>query len=275
MRHLTRIAFLLFAFLPLGAWAQEGSPGPSNAGPHVALPSLVVVGGVTVPVQKVLHQRQLTSHEVAAIETFMADHPGLAGENVAATRNALKLLLVIGQSHLPLTRQPAAYLADYQTVTQLLKYLKLYVNLEVGRLATLCEEGPVLEAAPLDLTRASYTWVELGYLSVIKDSQGHACGAVVRAYGGAVVYGEPGKEVREVIGAIELEQECNRPKPKGTCGPGGPSTPPAPPDAAGGCTGGDGQGNAAKPDQGPAPNQTTGHGPGVVPNGTEPSRPVQ
>lgn len=81
-----------------------------------------------VPVQKVARPRPLTASEYEAVDDYLRRYaPKMSEVNVRSLRAGLPFLVGIDQSHVPLTRKPAEYLADYQTYTQLLERTEMYV----------------------------------------------------------------------------------------------------------------------------------------------------
>lgn len=128
MRTLVMIASVLFC---VAVWAQ-GEP-VSQAQTY------------TVPVQKVAQLRQLTWSQQKQINDYLdAREVWLrkAG-NYEATRAALEFLTRIDQSHFPLTRRPADYLADYQNFTQMLNRVDWYVTMQGLPLLPPVEPCPV------------------------------------------------------------------------------------------------------------------------------------
>lgn len=142
--------FLLLCFLlPVSAWAaEEVTPIPednvvyhqvterlNNIAPKNEDQLRVVsdyMESHQVEVQKVADLRDLMAEEVRAIDTEMAKYgSNMSEKNRQALRAAMEFLVRIDQSHLPLTRRPADYLADYQTFTQMLNRVKWYVNMPV------------------------------------------------------------------------------------------------------------------------------------------------
>jgi len=88
---------------------------------------------VKVPVEKVAILRPLSEFEKNSISYYLDECKWLKGENLAATRAALEFLTEINQSHFPLTRTPAEYMADYQIFTQLYGQTDWYVKAPAER----------------------------------------------------------------------------------------------------------------------------------------------
>lgn len=116
------------------------------------------VGSMTrttkVEVQRQQQLRTLTAGEERAIAAYMAAYgPRMDAENRKALEASLRFLVAIDQSHVPLTRRPNDYLADYQIVTQMMNRVDWYVNVPVAesfRLPAL-GESVVVPTAPVKL----------------------------------------------------------------------------------------------------------------------------
>lgn len=87
-----------------------------------------------VSVQRVAQLRRLTVSECRAIDQYLYKYWQISAHNRQSLRAALEFLVAIDQSHVPLTRKPAQYFADYQTFTQLYNRTDWYANVPQYRL---------------------------------------------------------------------------------------------------------------------------------------------
>jgi len=239
------LAVVLLTLLCAALWAQ-GEP--------VQVPMAAQMDqGTRVPVQKVLRIRPLVPAEDAAVAVYLQQHKaGLSTQNYTALENALRLLIGVDQTHIPLTRIPAQYLADYQTFTQLLGRTEWYVNLSVQqppapqvieRTTTVEREVPVQVVVPQIVT--------LPMPVVLPSRQSIQPAGVIATWTPAapVNIGQVTVGTWQDIVALTVIYHqpvvCRATTPGGTCPPGVAPTPPAPP-AAGGTVApppGDGGGN--------------------------------
>lgn len=134
----TIVLLVVTLALALPALAQtEFNPGgviqaPASVVTVISTPVTTTsqsAGTMRLSVEKVFNVPPLTAEQESAVREYLNKYaPNLTAENLAATANGLRLLIGIEQTHIPLTRRPGEIMADYQIVTQMLKYLRMYVN---------------------------------------------------------------------------------------------------------------------------------------------------
>jgi len=121
-----RAALVIAVLLAVGVAYSQVEPGVPDE-------TQVQQQMLQMPVQKVLDVPLLTLEQEAAVREYLNRYaPNLSRENLAATANGLRLLIGIQQTHVPLTRRPCEIMADYQIITQMLKYLRMYVKVPVA-----------------------------------------------------------------------------------------------------------------------------------------------
>lgn len=232
MRGILIVVVLLALALPVLA-QTEFNPGETPAPAITAVPTPLVTtilqsaGTTSQTVQHRTRVRPLTAEEENAVSAYLCKHrQGFTGDNYAATDNALHFLLGINQSHLPLTRTPAQYMADYQTFTQLLGLTDWWVDIPT----------PQLVIPPLGLLPAvnpsqsvQLTPVHLNLANVNCTQPVCVALPVTVCPAGAVAFGQAGERRERVIGGVAgIQRHEQRPPEDETCGPGEPGPKPPP-----------------------------------------------
>ena len=237
MRGILIISLLLTSV----CWVGAQVPDNAQTTPAFTPASTVVIPGGRETVQRVPQLRPLTAAEKAAIQTYLEKHGGTGEcQNQRALRAALEFLTGIDQSHFPLSRQPAQYLADYQTFTQMFNRVDCYVNVP-DRLIQLplppalpefVPAGPAapivgirLEAIPPPSCSASAIAIAVAIIE--------APPAVPLAFPKSGLYGQlpyttTGVGTAAYISAWRQTGRTTSPPPPGPC-PGPPNPPPDPP----------------------------------------------
>lgn len=137
MRH-----FALILICAAAAVAQM-DVGPSSGG-YYSTASAQRIEIERVPVRWRANPRSLTSVEEEAVRRYMREYgPRLSAGNRDALEAALRFLVGMEQSHVPLTRTPAMYLADYQSFTQTSVRIDKWVEIERQKLPPLGPKPPV------------------------------------------------------------------------------------------------------------------------------------
>ena len=239
------LAVVLLTLLCAALWAQ-GEP--------VQVPMAAQMDqGTRVPVQKVLRIRPFVPAEDAAVGTYLQQHKaGLSSQNYTALDNALRLLIGVDQTHIPLTRTPAQYMADYQTFTQLLGRTDWYVSLPSQPVPQITERTVTVERQVPVMVPITQV-VTIPQPVIIPSRQFIQPAGVASIWTpampvstGQVTVGDWQDRVWLTV-AHQPSPVCRTSVPPGdgTCPPGVAPTPPAPP-AAGGTVApppGDGGGN--------------------------------
>jgi len=213
------IAIVVLALFCAAVWAQ-GEPVAQTDQTSIRL-----------PVQKVLQIRPLTAAEDAAVAAYIQQYKaGLTSQNYVALGNALRLLIGVDQTHVPLTRTPAQYMADYQTFTQLLGRTDWYVNLPIQQPpAPQIVERPVVQTitvpqiitVPVPIPARQFIQ-PAGVTSIWTPAMPVATGSTVVG---------PWQDLVTATVVYRPEPKsppCKPGPPDETCDPGGPQPPPAP-----------------------------------------------
>ena len=226
------IAVVTLTLLCAALWAQ-GEPV------QVSTPTSAQMDqGQRVPVQKILRIRPLVPAEDAAVAAYLQQHKvGLTSQNYAALENALRLLIGVDQTHVPLTRTPAQYMADCQTFTQLLGRTDWYVNLPPQQPAapqvierTVEREVPVqvvvpqIVTLPMPVVLPARQFIQpAGVTATWTPSAPVNVGQVVVGTWQDII----------ALTVIYHQPVVCRTSPSGTCPPGEAPPPPSPPAAGG------------------------------------------
>lgn len=180
-----------------------------------------------VTVQRVAQPRQLSAAETASIDAYMVAHRTMSAQNARSLRAALLFLTAMNQSHFPLTRTPAQYLADYQTFTQMYNRTDWYVNIPEERKLPPFEAG-----TPIALLPGMSLNLDIGYTPV----------PCARERPGAYKFGTEGSNSEVPVAVVGFTRRDNpkpricEPKTPGTCDPllpGDPRIPVPPPGNSG------------------------------------------